>query len=312
MEREVAAFLLELASRNASPHTITAYKSDLARFVAWLGSQAPPVVDITTITSASCLGFVISMRERGFASATVARRYAAVRTWIHWLTLRRQIQAIEIPRYVKRDPSPLPRVPGPDAVAAMIGTCDRTSYCGARDRAVLEFAYSTGCRAAEVCGLRMGDVALDRRSARVIGKGRKERVVAIGGSARVALRVYLDEWRRPARDPQSAGLVFLTRDDTALSTRNLHKLVARAALAARVGDVHPHTLRHAFATHLVDNGANLVAVKDMLGHASLASTQLYVQLAPGRVLAAHEFHPRHESGPQAEGPTGREGEEGAG
>ncbi len=326
MERQVARFLLELAGRNASPHTITAYKSDLARFVAWLMALEVAVHDVTAIKREHCIDWVSTMRLGGFASSTVARRYAAVRAWIYWLVLHKVIAPIDIPRHVHRDERPLPNVPGPDAVAAIIATCNATGYCGARDRAILEFLYSTGARAAELCNLRLGDIATDRRSARVLGKGRKERLVALGASARKALRVYLDEWRRPAHDPQSVQLVFLTRDGGALSTRTLGKIVERAVLAAHLKGFSTHSMRHAMATHMVDHGANLLAVKELLGHASVASTQLYVKLSPSKMLREHkEHHPRgegqtpmqdllgptrirstHETGPSAEGPTGRE------
>jgi site-specific recombinase XerD len=313
MDREVADFLLTLVGRNASPHTITAYKSDLMRFAAYLREKEAPVTDVTGIRREDCIGFAAAMRADGFANATVARRYAAVRSWIYWLALRKRIEALDIPKHIHREGRALPHVPGPDAIAAMISSRDASGYCGARDRAILEFLYSTGCRAAELCDLRIGDIATDKRTARVVGKGRKERVVVLGSSARKALRAYLEDWRRPHHDAQSVVLVFLTRDGRKMSTRNLHKIVVRAALAANVKGVHPHSVRHATATHMVDHGANLIAVKDMLGHASLSSTQLYVHLSPSRILKEHkEHHPRNESGPQAGEPTGHAQGDGGG
>jgi site-specific recombinase XerD len=301
LRQQVAGYLVEIAGRNASHHTLAAYKSDLSRFVAWLESREPPVTEVLHLTREHCIDWTLSMREAGFASATVARRYAAMRSWLMWLALRQKIPAaLDLPVNVRRDPPPIPNIPAVEAVSAMIATCDRKTYCGARDRAILEFLYSTGCRASELCGLGLEAISHDRRIARVLGKGRKERLVVLGTDARTTLRTYLDEWRRPARDPRWAQRVFLTRDGTGISTRNLHKIVARAARAAGITGAHPHTLRHCFASHMVDDGANVAAVQEMLGHASLATTQRYVHISKKIPFEQHRMH--HPRGDRAKKP----------
>lgn len=294
MQQHIGGFLVMRASLNASPHTVRAYKSDLQIFSEAMARRDPPIKEPEQVTGEAVMGWLLELRASGLRSSTVARRFAAVRAFLGWLALRGHIKhTLALPLRVRKDPPSLPRVPTVEAVQAMISACDIQHPIGARNRALLEFMYSSGCRAAEVCGLKLKDLNLERGTALVFGKGRKERLVGIGAAARRAIKLYLDVFRRPARDPRHAQVVFLTWDGRRLTTRALGKIVETCARHAHIPGIHPHTLRHAFATHMIDNGAGILDVKELLGHSSVRSTQIYTHVSVNSVLSAHrKFHPR--------------------
>jgi integrase/recombinase XerC len=292
MRTATAAFLRHLArERNASPHTIRAYGEDLEQFSSYmretLGREPRPEdADHVLIR-----GFLADLHRRGLKKTSSARKLAGLRTFFRYLCRegrldRNPARALLSPRLEKRIPSPLEEaqvealldVPGDDVASV-------------RARAILELLYATGIRCAELVGLDLGEIDLEARMVRVVGKGRKERIVLFGTRAREALRAWL-----PAR----AGLrprtdaVFVNLRGGRLSDRSVRALVRR-----RVGQValtrrcSPHTLRHSFATHLLARGADLRAIQELLGHASLSTTQLYTHVDTRQLLEVYKkTHPR--------------------
>jgi integrase/recombinase XerC len=287
-----AAFLRHLErERNASPHTLRAYGDDLGQFTAYLegalGREARPEdVDPVLIR-----GFLAELHRRGLRKTSSARKLAALRTFFRYLCREGLLpanpaRAIASPRLETRIPSVLDEaqvealldLPGDD-VAAL------------RARAILELLYATGIRCAELVALDVGEVDLDARMVRVLGKGRKERVVLFGSRARAALEAWFPA---RARLRPRTDAVFVNARGRRFSDRGVRALVARrvrrVALARRCS---PHTLRHSFATHLLTRGADLRAIQELLGHASLSTTQRYTHVDTRHLLEVYKkTHPR--------------------
>jgi integrase/recombinase XerC len=292
MRAATAAFLRHLErERNASPHTLRAYGDDLAQFVAYLegtlGREAcPGDVDPVLIR-----GFLAELHRRGLKKATSARKLAGLRTFFRYLCREGRLpaspaRAILSPRLEKRIPSVLDE-PQVEALLDLPGD----EAAAVRARAILELLYATGMRCAELVALDLGEVDLEARMARVLGKGRKERVVLFGGRARAALEAWLSV--RARLRPRSEAL-FVNARGRRFSDRGVRALVARrvrrVALARRCS---PHTLRHSFATHLLARGADLRAIQEMLGHASLSTTQRYTHVDMRHLLEVYKkTHPR--------------------
>jgi len=283
-----------MAECGLSPNTLAAYRSDIARFSRWRKQNAPgPLadLDIGVLT-----GYVDHLGRSGLAAGSIGRNLAALSTFYRFLIYDGRLsenvaKLLVAPAVWDR----LPTVLGPAAVDRLLDTPDRELTLGRRDRAALETLYATGCRASEVVGLRPGDLDLAGGSARCIGKGDKERVVPLGGRAREALADYLsrDRPRLVAGRPGVAE-VFVTRRGRPLSRMSLWSIVKKHARAAGLPEsVSPHTLRHSFATHLLAGGADLRVVQEMLGHASIATTQIYTRVELSRLREVHaKFHPR--------------------
>jgi integrase/recombinase XerC len=288
----VAAFLRHLErERNASPHTIRAYGEDLAQFTDHLGRELGREPRPEDADHLSIRGFLAELHRRGLARSSSARKLAGLRTFFRYLCREGRLEAnparlLATPRRDKRIPAVLDEaqveallaMPG-DAVSAM------------RGRAILELLYATGMRCAELVALDAGEVDLDARMVRVLGKGRKERIVLFGRRAQAALRPWL-ECRARLR-PRGDAL-FLNARGGRLSDRSVRALVARrveqTALARRCS---PHTLRHSFATHLLTRGADLRAIQELLGHASLSTTQRYTHVDTRHLLEVYKkAHPR--------------------
>jgi len=277
--------------RNASPNTIRAYGEDLAQFAdhlrAALGREARPEdVDHLLIR-----GFLAELHRRGLRKVSSARKLAALRTFFRFLCREGRLEsnparALLSPRLERRIPSPLDEgqvaalldVPGADAAAA-------------RARAILELLYATGIRCAEAVGLDRGEVDLEARMVRVLGKGRKERVVLFGRRAQAALRDWLVA--RARLRPRSEAL-FVNARGGRLSDRSVRTIVARRVRQmALARGCSPHTLRHSFATHLLTRGADLRAIQELLGHASLSTTQRYTHVDTRHLLEVYrKAHPR--------------------
>jgi integrase/recombinase XerC len=292
MRASTKAFLRHLErERNASPHTIRAYGEDLTQFAAYLEGEltrAPRPEDVDHLL---IRGFLAELHRRGLRKVTTARRLAGLRTFFRWLCREGRLRtnparALLSPRLEKRIPSVLDEaqvstlldVPGDDTASV-------------RARAILELLYATGVRCAELVGLDLGEVDMRARMIRVIGKGRKERVALFGTRAEDALRAWL-----AARDclrPRSDA-VFLNARGGRLSDRSVRAILARrvrtVALAKKCS---PHTLRHSFATHLLTRGADLRAIQELLGHASLSTTQRYTHVNTRHLLEVYgRTHPR--------------------
>jgi integrase/recombinase XerC len=299
---DVDGFAASLTGR--SEHTRRAYAHDVGEFVAWAergGCPEPADADHRALRR-----YLAYLDTRGFATRTVARKAAAVRAYLRYL--RRQGVIAEDPGRSLRTPkgeARLPRVPRRDEAAAFLdAAAARPERLGAgdpdpvglavarRDVAVLELLYGAGLRVSECCGLRIPDCDLERGFVTVLGKGAKVRRVPLGEPARDALAAYLTGHRPVLARSDSPDAVFLNRRGGVLGTRDARRIVAAIPLADG-RRLHPHALRHAYATHLLEGGADLRVVQELLGHADLATTQIYTHLTRDRLQAVYEAsHPR--------------------
>lgn len=282
-----------LTERGLSRHTVDAYARDLddfVRFAARRGVTAPAAMHRATITL-----YLLALRRRGLAPASVARRLAAIRGWTAFM-LREEIIADD-PAHDLR-PARLPRrLPGTltvDEVERLLAQPHGSHPRALRDRAILELLYAAGLRVSELVALDVGDVHLAMEYVRCLGKGSKERIVPIGTPAVRAVQLYLAAARQALAGGRARAALFLNRRGERLSRQSVWMLLrAHAAAAGIRRPLGPHTLRHSFATHLLDGGADLRAVQEMLGHASVATTQMYTHLTRSRLRDVYRrAHPR--------------------
>jgi integrase/recombinase XerC len=287
--------------QNASPHTMRNYESDLLQFHDYLtrtpGGEPRPEPEMSQIDNITIRDFLGALYQRGNRKSSVARKLAAVRSFMKYLSSRNVIpgnpaKVVATPRQQKR----LPAFLQVDAVVQLIEAPDDSKPLGKRDRCILEFLYATGVRASELVGLDLGDVDLGGGVLRVVGKGRKERVVPFGSKARQALENYTavrPELLRRRRGAV-AEAVFLNARGGRLTTRSLGNIIARYVVqTAQKLRVHPHTLRHTFATHMLNAGADLRSIQELLGHASLSTTQKYTHVTTEQLVRVYKScHPR--------------------
>ena len=291
----VGPFLHYLMSEcGVSPNTLAAYRSDIMKFNRWRKLHAPgrlPDLDVRNLA-----GYTDFLKESGLAPGSIGRHLASLSTFFRFLIFDGKLsenvaKLLVAPTVWDR----LPTVLGPAAVEALLNSPNLETPLGRRDRAALETLYATGCRASEVSSLQPRDLDLGRGMARCVGKGDKERIVPLGSRACEALTSYLEKDRPilTARRPATAT-VFVTRWGRPLSRVGLWHIVKTHALAAGLPtSVSPHTLRHSFATHMLAGGADLRVVQEMLGHASIATTQVYTRVELSRLREVHaRFHPR--------------------
>jgi integrase/recombinase XerD len=283
-----------MAECGVSENTLAAYRADVARFIRWRSTHAPgPLQDLTI---ANLSGYLEHLADLNLAPSTVARHLASLSTFFRFQILEGRLKdniakLLSAPTLWDR----LPTVLGPECVERLLTAPDPATRLGRRNRALLETLYASGCRASEVCGLRLHDVDLVGGSARCVGKGNKQRLVPLGRRAVEALDSYLKE-DRPAlvvHRPESTA-VFVSRTGRPLTRVRLWRIVKHCAQAAGLPQgVSPHTLRHSFATHMLAGGADLRVVQEMLGHASIATTQIYTRVEMSRLREVHRaFHPR--------------------
>lgn len=283
-------FLRHLSEvRQASPHTLRAYRRDLAEAVTALAAQG--VEDPAQVRTAQLRRVLGAMAERGVAPPTLQRALAALRAFFGWLEERGWIErdpaaGLRGPRRRRRLPRPLAE----EEVDRLLAAPAAAGADGARDRALLEVLYSTGCRVAELVALDEEHVDLGRGVARLQGKGRKERLGMLGRPAREAVRAWLEEKERAAL---ARGPLFLNRRGGRLTDRSVRRILDRRLAEAGVArGASPHTLRHSFATHMLARGADLRAVQELLGHASLGTTQIYTQVSIERLRRLYrQAHP---------------------
>jgi len=281
--------------KGASPHTIKAYAEDLRQFGEF--AAALGVTDIHAVDAALLRSYLVAMQAQNLARASRARKTAALRSFFSHLARHSFIArspAIGL-RSVKLEQR-LPKFLRPDEIDALLAAPDLTKPLGLRDRALLETLYATGMRAGELVTLSITDVDYDEGVIRVIGKGDKERVTLLGRQAVFALQRYLRKGR-PALLMQAAeddGALFVNRYGKRLSDRGVRKMFDRyCAEASTHLKITPHVLRHTFATHLLSNGADLRLIQELLGHASVATTQMYTHVTTERLQEVYEkAHPR--------------------
>lgn len=279
--------------RGLSDRTVSAYRREAERlqeFLARRGVGAP-----AQASSEMLRDFVYELKDRGLKPTSIRRAISAIRTYFGFLLIEGAVEAdpterLEPPRVGRRLPDVLSR----DEVERLLDAPDVGDRLFWRDRALLEFAYASGVRVSELTALRVRDLSLDEGLARVFGKGAKERLVPVGQPAVRALRVYLRDLRPELEKGRGGGVVFLNARGRPLSRMGVWRIlrghVERAGIARRVT---PHTLRHSFATHLLEGGADLAAVQEMLGHADISTTQIYTHVDREYLRDVHrQYHPR--------------------
>jgi integrase/recombinase XerC len=286
----------------ASPHTREAYERDVRQFATW--AERGGCVDPEGLDHATLRRYLAFLNTKRLAKRTIARKAAALRSFLRYLK-RRGVLVTDSGRSLRapKGPARLPRVPSSSEATALL---DRAAIAGPadpedpvaralalQDVAILEVLYGTGLRVSECCGLTPGDCELQRGSLTVLGKGSKVRRVPLGKPAQEALRSWLEQGRSAVAGPDSPpDAVFLNRRGHRLSPRDARRIVDRFPMPDG-HTLHPHVLRHAYATHLLEGGADLRAVQELLGHADLATTQIYTHLTRERLRAVYEAtHPR--------------------
>lgn len=289
MKDPLAAFLRHLASeQDASPHTLRSYRADLLEFVQHAG-HGNSGDWLAAVDSRTVRAFLVRLHDRGLDAVTIARKLAAVRSWFRFL-VRRGVLERNVAREVRgpRMPKKLVSFLPIDEAAALMDGKLAAGPERLRDAAVLEILYASGLRVSELAGLDLDDVDRARQTVRVLGKGRKERIVPYGGRAASALAAYL------ATRADDRGPLFANRRGGRLTVRSIHTIVRRRARACGITRrVSPHTLRHTFATHLLDAGADLRMIQELLGHSRLSTTQRYAHVGTDQLMRAYDAaHPR--------------------
>jgi len=292
VERAVDQFLRSLRERNASPHTIKAYAGDLEYFAAYVGERELRGIDHVTIR-----GFLSHLYEKGLSKTSVARSLAAVRSLYRWLAQEGVVEQnpaklVSTPKLPKK----LPRVPTIEEMNGILdGVMPEVAAFPERDCLMFELLYGCGIRNSELIGINVEDIRVSNEAILIRGKGKKERYVPFGDSVKKALAAYLPARLRVlgAHKKNNAALLINQRGGR-LTTRSVGRIVKKIAVAKGLPpDVHPHTLRHAFGTHMLEEGADLRAIQEMLGHERLSTTQRYTQLSMRHVMQVYdETHPR--------------------
>jgi integrase/recombinase XerC len=276
--------------KNFSPHTLRNYSIDLEQFFFYL--EKTGIEDIKDVTHRHIRGFIGTRHRQGNENSSIGRKLAAVRSFFSFLcrkgTLKQNVaRSVRAPKSPKRLFVSL----SIDEVLALLGDIYPQDKFGIRDRAILETFYGTGVRVSELSGMDISDLDLKEEFVLVRGKGRKEREVPLLGKAAQAVESYL--LLRRQFQPQGEAL-FLNKNGTRLSTRSVHRLIKKYTRLAQVQkNVSPHTFRHAFATHLLDMGANIRDIQELLGHASLSTTQKYTHVSVEKLMEVYDkAHPR--------------------
>jgi len=296
MQTAIEGFLRYLRiERNASPLTLKSYGADLADLMQFFRSSEDRLPAPADISIGQLRAFVADLHQRGYARSTVARRLASLRSFFEYCRREKLVEsnparALRTPRQGRR----LPHFLNTKQVAALLETPSKDQPAGLRDRAILETLYSAGLRVSELVAMNLDDWDRDGNIVRVRGKGRKERIAPIGRFAATSLSNWL-EVRRPTPDisPAEQDAVFLNRFGRRLTARSVGRLLEKHIAAAGLDQLtSPHTLRHSFASHMLDGGADLRSVQELLGHKSLTTTQIYTHVSTRRLRETYErAHP---------------------
>ena len=296
--------------RGASEHTLRAYTRELKEFTAFVAGHQCGRISPSEIEHADIRSYMGTLFDRGLSKASIARSLASIRGWFRWLARMGHVeQNVATLVATPKLPRHLPRVPSIEQLNRAVDTIESdVASWPARDRAIMELLYGCGIRNAELTGLNLQDIQWTNEAILVRGKGRKQRYVPLGEVAAVALRAYLEERKlrlaalthAPEHAPQAVFLNLKLRgvdrdgSQARLTTRSVGRIVKRIAILRGLsGDVHPHTLRHAFGTHLLEEGADLRAIQELLGHERLSTTQRYTQLTTAQLTHVYDkTHPR--------------------
>jgi integrase/recombinase XerC len=288
----VADFIRHLREVNASSHTIKAYNRDLSLFATYTGSRGWKQIDHVAVR-----GFLSQLYEKGLSKTSVARALAAVRSLYRWLAREGLVELnpaklVSTPKLPKK----LPRVPTIEEMNSVIdGEMPEAAAFPERDRLMLELLYGCGIRNSELTGTNLEDIGISAEAILIRGKGKKERYVPFGDAVKAALAAYLPERQKLlATIGKRSNALLINRRGGRLTTRSVGRIIKTIAVAKGLSpDVHPHTLRHAFGTHMLEEGADLRAIQELLGHERLATTQRYTQLSMKHVLQVYDqTHPR--------------------
>jgi integrase/recombinase XerC len=288
----VAKFLLSLREKNSSAHTIKAYTGDLAEFSGYIGSRKWKDIDHVTIR-----GFLSHLYDKGLSKTSVARALAAVRSLYRWLAIEGLVTQnpaalVSTPKLPKK----LPRVPTVEEMNTVLdGRMPEVASFPERDALMFELLYGCGIRNSELVGINVDDLRVNAEALLIRGKGKKERHVPFGDAVKLALGAYLPARQRVlAEFRKNTPALLVNQRGGRLTTRSVGRIVKRIAVAKGLSpDVHPHTLRHAFGTHMLEEGADLRAIQEMLGHERLSTTQRYTQLSTKHLLTVYDqTHPR--------------------
>lgn len=273
-----------------SPHTVAAYGRDISRFSSHIDNRP-----LDTLTTSDIRAFLLKLREEGLSSRSMARSLSAIKSFFRFLIAEDYLkenpaEILESPRLWQK----IPNVISLDEVEALLAIPDAKTVRGIRDKAMLEILYAAGLRVSELISLRVSDIDLQGGFLRTMGKGSKERVVPIGTLAVDAVQDYLLQARQALLKGRSAHELFVTRRGEKMTRQGFWKILKAYALKAHIKTaISPHSLRHAFATHLLERGADLRSVQEMLGHADISTTQIYTHVLEERMREVHDrFHPR--------------------
>jgi len=292
VEKAIDKFLHSLRQRNASVHTLKAYTGDLGNFAAYVGARDWRRIDHLTIR-----GFLSHLYEKGLGKTSVARALAAVRSFYRWLAQEGVVEQnpaalVSTPKLPKK----LPRVPTIEEMNTVLdGQMPEEASFPERDRIMFELLYGCGIRNSELIGINLDDIRLSSEAILIRGKGKKERYVPFGDSVKAALAVYLPLRQQTlAERKKITTALLINQRGGRLTTRSVGRIIKKVAVAKGLSpDVHPHTLRHAFGTHMLEEGADLRSIQEMLGHERLSTTQRYTQLSMKHVLEVYDqTHPR--------------------
>lgn len=297
----VLEYLSVLANeRTASQHTLRAYERELLNFADYLMEELGKAVVISRVEHQQIRAYLGTLYDKGLSKASVARALAAIRSWYKWLARAGHVQQnaaalVSTPKLPKH----LPRVPSIEQVNRLADQItEDVAAWPARDSVIFELLYGCGIRNAELVGLNLDDIHWANDAILIRGKGRKQRYVPLGDAAAQALRVYLPEREtrlaEAKRETQALLLNLRLRGDGRLTTRSVGRIVKHVAVSRGLSaDVHPHTLRHAFGTHMLEEGADLRAIQELLGHERLSTTQRYTQLTSNQITQVYDrTHPR--------------------
>ncbi len=295
MQRELKQFTHHIAlERGLAENTVSSYTIDLTRFIEFLEQKS--ISSFANVQTAQILEFLTMLADMGLGTSSRTRYLYSIRSLYKFLSsvqlsLTNPSELVDLPKPQRL----LPEVLSYPQIAKILEQPDTTKNDGLRNRALLEVLYACGLRASEACGLQQRDILWEAEVIRVFGKGSKERIVPIGKTA----LEWVSQYKRLARtlwvkeNTDSADALFLNQRGTPLSRMSVWNIVHDSALQAGIDEVHPHMFRHSFATHLLEGGANLRAVQEMLGHADIATTQIYTHIDREYIKEVHtSFHPR--------------------
>ncbi len=292
MTKAVQQFLRSLQQRNASPNTILAYTKDLNGFIAHIGEEKPAGVDHVRIR-----GYLSKLYDDGLGKTSVARHLAAVRSFYRWMAREGMVKQnpaslVSTPKLPKK----LPRVPSMEEINTVLDAdMPENAAFPERDSVILELLYGCGLRNSELIGINLDDIHWSNEAILVRGKGRKQRIAPLGETAAKAIREYMPKRQELLKSKKKTNpALLLNLRGTRLTTRSVGRIVKQIAIARGLpGDIHPHTLRHAFGTHMLEEGADLRAIQELLGHERLSTTQRYTQLSMKHVVSVYDAtHPR--------------------